>query len=166
MQADFEIAAPAFTARPHLVDDSGAVIGWFIEPAGVLVQVAHPTRGTTRMAEWLVGAGFDRLLQRFAGQGGGLRVILDMRDLTGRSATARALMIANAPRALRYVNHVVMLPSRHMRGDYLQIIELTARTVSAMGLRVDIEHDLQEVLTRYAIGLAAPRQAETAAAAR
>src|SRR5262249_45167483 len=75
---------PVFSAAPHILDDSGAMIGWFIEPAGVLMQLVRRTRGTVQMAEWLVGYGLDRLLQRFAGRRG-LRVILDMREMTGRS---------------------------------------------------------------------------------
>src|SRR4249919_1059913 len=40
--------APAFAAPPHLVDESGALRAWFIEPAGALLQFARPDRGTTQ----------------------------------------------------------------------------------------------------------------------
>jgi hypothetical protein len=151
--------APVFSAAPHIIDDSGAMVGWFIEPAGVLMQLVRRTRGTVQMAEWLVGYGLDRLLQRFAGRRG-LRVILDMREMTGRSASARALLIASATRALPRIGHVVVLPSRHMGEEYVTVVEVTARVVSAMGLRVDVEHDMDKVIARHAIRLGAPRAAE------
>ena len=158
-------AARAFSAPPHLVDDSGAMIAWFIEPAGVLLQFARSVRGTTPMAEWLVGTGFDRLVQRFPGQRN-LRVILDMREMTGRSASARAVLIANVIRLRPRIGHVVLLPSRHMGGDYLGIVELAVRMVNAMGLRVEIEHDLDRLLARHATRVASARAPESEAAAR
>jgi hypothetical protein len=156
VQASETSVAPAFSVPPHLVDDSGALHAWFIEPAGALVQFVRPARGTTQMVEWLVGPAFERLAQRFSGQRG-LRVIMDMREMTGRSAVARAMLIANVVRVLPRVGQVVMLPSRHMRGDYQSVVELAVRIVSAMGLPVHIAHDLEEVLAQHAIRLASPR---------
>jgi hypothetical protein len=159
IQAADTMPTRAFSAPPDLVDDSGAMIGWFIEPAGLLLQPAYPVRGTTQMAEWLVGPGFERLAQRFAGQRG-LTIILDTREMTGRSASARALLIANATRVLPRVGRVVLLPSRHMGSAYLRVVEASASIVRAMGLRLDIEHDLDSTLAKHAVRLASSRASE------
>jgi hypothetical protein len=167
MEGSDSIVAPAFGAPPHMVDESGALRAWFIEPAGALLQFARPERGTTQMAEWLVGPAFDALVQRFNGRRG-LRVILDMREMTGRSAIARAVLLANVARVLPRIGSVVMLPSQHMGDAYLSIVELTVQMVNAMGLRVEIAHDLESLLADDAVRLAAQRGAntQTSAAAR
>ncbi len=148
--------APAFAVPPHVVDDSGSLVGWFVEPAGMLLQFAHEARGTTRMVEWMVGPVFERLIRRFPAQRG-LRVVLDMRNMTGRAATARALLIANATRVLPRVGRVVLVPSRHMGSDYVRVVEVSARLVTAMGLPVDIEDTLEHALAKHAFRLAPAR---------
>lgn len=167
MEGSNSIVAPAFGAPPHLVDDSGALRAWFIEPAGALLQFARPERGTTQMAEWLVGPAFDALAQRFSGRRG-LRVILDMREMTGRSASARSILLANVLRVLPRIGSVVMLPSQHMGPDYMSIIELTVRMVKAMGLPIEVAHDLESVLGDGDVCIAAGRapNTQTSAAAR
>lgn len=167
MEGSNSNVAPAFGAPPHLVDDSGALRAWFIEPAGALLQFARPVRGTTQMAEWLVGPAFDVLVQRFSGRRG-LRVILDMREMTGRSASARAVLLANVLRVLPRIGHVVMLPSQHMGAEYMSVIELTVRIVNAMGLPLEVAHDLESVLADGAVRMAPARaaNAQTSAAAR
>jgi hypothetical protein len=166
MEGSDNIVAPAFGAPPDMVDDSGALRAWFIEPAGALLQFARRERGTTQMAEWLVGPAFDTLVQRFNGRRG-LRVILDMREMTGRSASARAILLANVLRVLPRIGHVVLLPSQHMGSEYMGIVELTVRMVNAMGLRIEVAHDLESVLedeVRMAPARAA--NAQTSAVAR
>jgi hypothetical protein len=159
IQATQSMPTPVFSAAPHLVDDSAAIAGWFIEPAGILLQLRSPTRGTTQMAEWVVDDAFARLIERFPGRRN-LTVILDMRQMPGRSATARAVLIANAKRVLPRVGRVVLLPSRLIGGEYVRVVEITARMVSAMGLPVEVEHDLQRVFTRHGVRLAAASASE------
>lgn len=167
MEGSNRIVEPAFGAPPHLVDDSGALRAWFIEPAGALLQFARPERGTTQMAEWLVGTAFDVLAQRFNGRRG-LHVILDMREMTGRSASARSILLASVLRVLPRIGSVVLLPSEHMGPDYMNLIEQTVRIVSAMGLPIAVAHDLESVLGDGDVRLAAARapNTQTSTAAR
>jgi hypothetical protein len=164
MEGSDSMVAPAFGTPPDMVDDSGALRAWFLEPAGALLQFARPERGTTQMAEWLVGPAFDTLVKRFNGRRG-LRVILDMREMTGRSASARAILLANVMRVLPRIGSVVMLPSQHMGDAYMGIVELTVKMVNAMGLRVEIADDLESVLEGDDVHLAAPRAPNTQSSA-
>ena len=135
---------------PHATDPSGSVSARFIEPAGVLLQFQRPARGTTEMAEWLAGPGLTLLFERFP-QSRELLVILDMRLMTGRSASARALLIQAGVRCVGRVGQAVVLPSQQMGEAYLQVVEAGVALVRLAGLRVEIEHDLPAVLARYAV---------------
>jgi hypothetical protein len=142
------IQLPVFATAPHVVDPSGVIAAWFTDPPGVLMQFARPSRGTTEMAEWLVGPGFDLLMARFPGARE-LRIVLDMRSMTGRSATARSLLLQRAKTVHDHVAHVVILPSQLLGPAYVKIVEGTALMLRLAGLRVDVEHEIERVVTRY-----------------
>jgi hypothetical protein len=135
---------------PHATDPSGAVSLRYTDPPGVLMQLVRPARGTTEMAEWLTETGLTMLFARFP-HARDLRVILDMRLMTGRSASARALLIQAGMRCVSRVGHVVLLPSQQLGEAYLAVVEAAAALVRSSGLRVDIEHDLAAVLARHAV---------------
>ena len=139
------VQQPAFAVPPHIVDESGAIVGWFTEPAGVVLQLTRPTRGTTELAKWLVGPGYTQLIRRFPDTSD-LYVVLDMRQMTGRAATARALMIEHAKLIAKQLGTVVVLPSVHLGALYVKVIEATALMLRPFGVRIEIEHELQHVL--------------------
>src|SRR5262245_61337066 len=96
MTSSLDISHPAaFAVPPHVVDDSGLIAAWFTDPPGVVLQLTRPARGTTALAEWMVGPGYAQVLRRFP-DARDLRVVMDMRQMTGRAATARALLIEHA----------------------------------------------------------------------
>jgi len=138
--------APCFVVSPHLIDPSGAIAVWWTDPPGAVMQLGEPTRGTTEMAEWLVGPAIDRLLQRFPGTGE-LRVILDMRQMTGRSATARALLMQCGKTVSRRLGQVVIVPSMLLGPTYIKIVEAAVLLVRMSGLRVEIEQNVERVFT-------------------
>jgi hypothetical protein len=131
-----------------LIDPAGVIAAWWTDPPGVLMQFARPSRGTTEMAEWLVGPAFDLLTARFPGARE-LRVVLDMRAMTGRSATARAMLLQRAKTVHDHIAHVVILPSQQMGPAYVKIVEGTAMMLRLAGLRVDVEHEIERVIARY-----------------
>jgi hypothetical protein len=135
---------------PHATDPSGSVALRFTDPPGVLLQLVRPARGTTEMAEWLAGPGLSLLFDRFP-QVGNLRVIMDMRLMTGRSASARSLIIQAGVRCVGRVGHAIVIPSQQLGETYLGVVEAGAALVRLAGLRVDIEHDLSAVLARHGV---------------
>lgn len=141
---------PAFAVAPHVIDPSGAIAAWWTDPPGALMQFARAGRGTTEMAEWLVGPGFDLLLSRFPGASD-LRVVLDMRQMTGRSATARSLLLQRGRNVAGHIGHVVLLPSVHLGAAYVKIVEATALMLRMGGLRVDVELGLERVIAEHGL---------------
>lgn len=135
-------------AEPHLIDPSGSLGVYWTDPPGALVRFIRQERGTAEMAEWLVGEGLSLLLARFPGSRE-LRFFFDMREMTGRSATARAvLMRASTLPGLR-IKHVVLLPSQHLGAAYPTVIEASAIVLRLIGYRVHVEHDLERALAKH-----------------
>jgi len=140
------IAAP-----PHLLDPSGTVAVCWTEPRGAIVQLIGPVRGTTALAEWLVGPCFSELLARFPGSERDLTVVLDMRSMLGRAANARQVMMQASVPARARVKRVVILPSEHLGPAYITIIEATAAMLRLAGYDVHVEHDLEVTLRKHGI---------------
>jgi hypothetical protein len=143
--------ASVFSGVPHIVDPSGAIGVYWTDPPGAILQVVQATRGTSEMAQWLVTDGLDLLLSRFPGVDN-LRLIIDMRSMTGRSAMARSiLMNASGGQAAERVGQIVLLPSVHMGAAYIAVIEATVTALRLIGYRVAVEHDLDEALQKYGV---------------
>lgn len=142
--------ASNFSGVPHIVDPTGSVAVYWTDPPGALVQLVQATRGTSEMAHWLVGEALELLFNRFPGVDG-LRIVIDMRRMTGRSAMARSVLMNAAGAAAGRIGQVVLLPSVHMGPAYLTVIEATAVALRLVGYRVDVEHDLDEALRRHGV---------------
>lgn len=142
--------ASDFSSVPHIVDPTGAISMYWTDPPGVLVQLVQATRGTSEMAHWLAGDALDLFFSRFPGVDG-LRVVLDMRRMTGRSAMARQVLMNASGAAAGRIAHVVLLPSLHMGPAYLKVIEATCVALRLIGYRVDVEHDLEVALRKHGI---------------
>lgn len=145
---------------PHATDPAGSIALRFTDPPGALLQLMRPARGTAEMAEWLAGPGLSLLLARFP-HARDLRVILDMRLMTGRSASARTLLIQAGVRCVGRVGHVVLVPSQQLGEAYLSVVEAGVALVRLSGLRVDIEHDLSAALARHGLRIAAGESASS-----
>jgi hypothetical protein len=143
------LSAP-FAVAPHVTDPSGLVAAWWTDPPGVLVQLTGPARGTTEMAEWLIGPAFDQVVRRFP-DASDLRVILDMRQMTGRSATARSLLLQRGKTLIGRVTHVVLVPSTLLGPAYIKVVEAAALLLRGAGLRVDVEASLERVIARHGV---------------
>lgn len=141
----------AIAVPPHLIDPTESVVACWTEPRGVIVQLLGPVRGTTALAEWLVGPCFSELLTRFPGTERDLTVVLDMRSMLGRAANARQVMMqASVPGRAR-VKRVVILPSEHLGPAYITIIEATAAVLRLAGYDVHVESDLELAMRKHGI---------------
>ena len=145
--------SPAFAVPPHLLDDSGAIAVWFTDPPGAVLQFTRPERGTTELAKWLCGDGYEQLLRRFP-DGEKLRFVLDMRQMTGRAATARSVLIEHGKLVAQRVGPVIILPSMHLGPFYVTVVEGTALMLRAFGLRIDVDHSLERALSKQEMRLA------------
>jgi hypothetical protein len=145
-----QAAAFAFAATPHFVDPTGVLGVYWLEPAGVLVRFMQPARGTTEMAQWMTSAGLDLVLRRYA-PATDLSLVIDMRNMLGRSATARAALMHAATLVSDRFKHIVVLPSVHMGVAYGAVIEASAIALRLIGYRVDVEHDLEAALKKHGL---------------
>lgn len=114
------------------------------------------------MAEWLVGPGFELCMAHYPGLSD-LRMIVDMRQMTGRSATARSLLLQQAKAYATCIGHIVLIPSLHMGPTYVKVVEASAMLLRLAGMRVDIEQTVERALAKYDVhaAMAAP-QSQTA----
>jgi hypothetical protein len=147
--------SPAFTLPPHVIDESGAVAAWFTEPPGVVLQFIRPARGTTELAKWVVGPGYNQVVRRFP-DCYELRIVLDMRQMTGRAATARSVLIDHAKLVSQRLGRVIILPSLHMGAVYLKVVETTALMLRAFGVRIEIEQSLERALAKQDMRMTSP----------
>jgi hypothetical protein len=83
-----------------------------------------------------------------------LYVVLDMRQMTGRAATARSLLIEHSKLIAKQLGHVVVIPSVHLGALYVKVIEATALMLRPFGVHMTIEHDLQRALCAAGLRLA------------
>jgi hypothetical protein len=142
--------ASNFSGVPHIVDPTGTIAVYWTDPPGALVQLVQASRGTSEMAHWLVDEALELLFSRFPAVDG-LRVVIDMRRMTGRSAMARSVLMSASGTAAGRIGHVVLLPSMQMGPAYIKVIEATAVALRLVGYRVDVEHDLDEALRKYGL---------------
>ena len=146
--------SPAFAVPPHAQDESGVIACWFTDPPGVVLQFTCPARGTTELARWLCGPGYEQLLNRFP-DAAELRVVLEMRQMTGRAATARAVLIEHGKLIAKRLGPVSILPSVHLGPFYVKLVEGTALMLRAFGLRIEIESSLERALAKQELRPAA-----------
>lgn len=139
-----------FGVIPHFVDPSGVLGAYWLEPPGVLVRFMRAERGTTEMAQWMTTSGLEDVLNRFPGSTD-LTVVLDMRNMVGRSAMARSVLMHAGATAASHFSHVVILPSVHMGSAYTAVIEASAVALRLLGYRVDVEHDLEPALKKHGL---------------
>lgn len=162
--ASLDSPPAAFAVPPHVVDDSGLVAVWFTDPPGVVLQLTQPARGTTAIAEWIVGPAYGQIVSRFP-DARDLRVVLDMRQMTGRAATARALLIEHAKLIAPRLGTVIILPSIHLGSLYIKVVEATAVMLRAFGIRIQLESNLERALAKLELRVdASPEAARPAAA--
>lgn len=142
--------ASDFSGAPHIADPTGTVAIYWTDPPGALIQLVQATRGTSEMAHWLAGEALELLFSRFPGVYG-LRIVLDMRRMTGRSAMARSVLMNAGGATAGRIGHLVLLPSMHMGEAYLSVIEATCVALRLIGYRVDVEHDLDVALQKNGV---------------
>ena len=146
---------PAFDARPHVQDPTGAVVAWLTEPPGAIIQFARPARGTTELARWLVGPATAALQRRFPIE---LRLVLvlDLTLMDGRDAGARALLHESAKDNKGRVARSFVIPPKKASATYLSALQVSATLLRVFGVRVEVESSLASVFASCPLRVAGP----------
>ena len=125
----------AFAHPPTL--QYGGISAWFTAPAGAVVQVVEPMRGTSDAANWLVGPAFDVLEQRFPGNNS-LILVFDLALMTSRSAAARSIFLAKAREVGKRFSTGYFVPPINTSPAYRQATRASIALIRALGVNVEI----------------------------
>lgn len=88
-----------FSTPPDVLCTAGPLAAWYTSPAGSVVQLTEAAVFSKAMAEWLVGPGYDQLLQRFP-HARDMSLVLDLHAMVSREPAARPIMMAAATKYL------------------------------------------------------------------
>lgn len=113
------------------------VAAWLTAPAGAVVQVVEPMRGTIDVANWLVGPAFDALDRRFPGAHG-LIFVFDLALMTDRSAAARSVFLAKARQVGKRFSQAYFVPPISASPAYRQATRASLALIRALGVRIEV----------------------------
>ncbi|HKP55626.1 MAG TPA: hypothetical protein VJV78_02835 [Polyangiales bacterium] len=141
----------AFAHPPTL--QYGGIAAWLTAPAGAVVQVVQPMRGTTEAANWLVGPVFDAIQSRFPGNNS-LILVFDLALMTSRSAAARSIFLAKAREVGKRFGAGYFVPPISASAANRQATRASLALIRALGVHielVDSSHQAVEMLHLRAI---------------
>jgi hypothetical protein len=110
---------------------------WLTAPAGAVVQVVEPMRGTLDVANWLVGPAFDALDKRFPGNNS-LIMVFDLALMTSRSAAARSVFLAKAREVGKRFSAGYFVPPISASPAYRQATRASLALIRSLGVRIEI----------------------------
>lgn len=123
-------------AQPPTLRYAG-IATWLTAPAGAVVQVVEPMRGTLDVANWLVGPAFDVLDRRFPGNHS-LILVLDLALMTDRSAAARSVFLAKARECGKRFAQAYFVPPISASPAYRQATRASLTLIRALGVRIEV----------------------------
>jgi hypothetical protein len=126
----------AFATRPHAQYGDIAAL-WLTHPAGAVVQLLQPVRVTLEQVNWLVGPAYELLDRRFPNHNA-LTLVLDLADMTSRTAAARSTFLGKARQCgARFTRGYLVLP-RHTSTAHFFSMRASITLVRALGVQVEI----------------------------
>jgi hypothetical protein len=128
-------ARAAFARVPHMAYGGAAV--WFTSPAGVVVQLLEPVRGTLELVNWLVGPVYEELDRRFPTRTA-LIFVFDIELMTGRSAACRSVFLGKAREVGRRFSEALFVPPRAASGGWRMSMLASITLVRALGIQVEV----------------------------
>jgi hypothetical protein len=123
-------------ARPPALRYGGLAV-WLTAPAGALVQVIEPMRGTLDAANWLVGPAFD-VLDRSFPDNHALILVLDLALMTSRSGAARSVFLAKARECRKRFAAGYLVPPIVASPAYRQATRASLMLIRSFGVHVDV----------------------------
>ena len=133
MQSTAVRSLAAFATPPHL--RYGGAAAWFTAPAGAVLQLVEPTRGTVDLANWIVGPGYDELERRFPGRRS-LIFVFDLGLMTGRTHAARSVFLGKAREVGSRFSEGFFVPPKAASPAYKQSMRAAIMLIRALGVEV------------------------------
>ena len=139
---------PAFSSEPDMRSPDGSILGWLLEPAGVLIQFVKPVKGTADLASWLVGPAFAVLDARHPARND-LWFVLDLTHMVGRSAAARSILLHSAKVMGARFSRVFVIPPSDYPPMYLKAFHASVAFARLLGMHVTVAGASRAVIDRY-----------------
>lgn len=143
-----DVIQPVFTSEADLRGPDGAVLGWLLDPPGVLIQFVKPVKGTTELATWLVGPAFSALDSRFP-ERTGLVLVLDLTNMVGRSAAARSILLHSAKALGSRFSRVFVIPPADYPPMYMKAFHASIAFARLAGMNVTVAGASRAIIDRY-----------------
>lgn len=140
----------AFTRRPHKQDPTGALVAWFTEPPGALIQMTREGELTVAMARAVILPGCDELLARFS-NGEPLTLVLDISLMEKRETAVRAVFVDAAKRLGARIGAGIVIAPKSASKIYLMSLQAAVATLRVFGVNLEIQSSLQAVVTAMGI---------------
>lgn len=141
---------PEFLCAPDLLAPDGAMGGWLLDPPGGLVQFLKPVRGTTELADWLVGPAFDVLHAQFPDRND-LWLVLDLTHMVSRSAAARSILLHSAKVLRSRFARIFVVPPAKYPPMYIKGFHASVGFLRLLGMNVTVAGSSRAVIERYGI---------------
>jgi hypothetical protein len=142
----------AFATRPHARHGDIAAI-WLTHPAGAVIQLLQPVRVTLEHVNWVVGPAYD-LLDRSFPNHNALTLVLDLTEMTGRTAAARSTFLGKARQCgARFTRGYVVLP-RHSSAAHFVSMRASIALIRALGVQVEIVDSPERAIAQAALRIA------------
>jgi hypothetical protein len=141
---------PELRCEPDLLAPDGAIGGWLLDPPGGLIQFLKPVKGTTDLANWLVGPALSMLDAEFPNRND-LLLVLDLTNMVGRSAAARSILLHTAKVVRSRFSRVFVVPPADYPPMYMKAFHASVAFARLLGLHVTIAGSCRAVIDRYGI---------------
>ena len=144
------LVSPVFAQPATLRCPFGPLWVWYCSPAGAVVQMMEACVFSREMAEWMVGPAHATFSEHFGHQAQ-LRLLLDLRPMTSREPTVRAVIMEAGSRILHTFSHVRVVQPHKPQPLYMVTLKAAAALLSAFGPEVHIDASFDEALAALSL---------------
>lgn len=144
------LVSPVFAQPAELRCPFGPMWVWYSSPAGAVVQLMEACVFSREMAEWMVGPAHDTFSEHFAHRAQ-LRLLLDLRPMTSREPTVRAVIMEAGSRILHTFSHVRVVQPHKPQPLYMVTLKAAAALLTAFGPEVHIDSSIEEAMAALSL---------------
>ncbi len=142
------VLQPVFSSEPDVRAPDGVVLGWLLDPPGMLIQFVKPVKGTADLASWLVGPAYATLEARYPDRKD-LWFVLDLTHMEGRSAAARSILLHSAKVLGPRFSRVFVIPPSDYPPMYLKAFHASVAFARLLGIHVTVSGASRAIVERY-----------------
>lgn len=143
-----DVIQPVFLSEPDIRGPDGALLGWLLDPPGVIIQFVKRVKGTADLASWMVGPAYAEVDARYPDRKD-LWFVLDLTHMEGRSAAARSILLHSAKVLGPRFSRVFVIPPSDYPPMYLKAFHASVAMARLLGIHVTVAGASRAILDRY-----------------